>query len=480
MNTKIEFKDPYLSGSRTSQADGLEVTYPVAEPDLIRHSADQVRRFSEEYFKKHTSGEITRKMDELDSFFCHPDHPEVHEVIELTRKTSGFSRHDIEKFGLGIFPLLVNYDPELRGEYVRRALKTTRIVETVHGYLKRFGSLNPFQRWKEPGLISHFISGNVVGYTSVMSRLGFPVRQRGAAQIIKLPSASEFFPMIYLDKLEKMDSDLRKTIACGYWTGGDDSIEKAIIEKSDAINVLSSDAVIRDLSARIRKYHPGMRKLFHGHKIGIAYISSEFLGDPALLDQVLDGLVCDISAFDGGACYNVKNIFVQGDAQAFAERLFARLEDFAKKTSPVCENAKPTGDELYNIFLGSRNVLMSDARSAFVRVKQDAEYWIPDSLHRYVQIMPVKDEKEVSELVRRKKSYAQTAIVAIPDEKIKPVLHLFGGCGISNIHFPGSAPLLQVYEEPHDGEFDFIRIRYNYSAKFAATNFKKNADWLKK
>lgn len=30
----------------------------------------------------------------------------------------------------------------------------------------------------------------------------------------------------------------------------------------------------------------------------------------------------------------------------------------------------------------------------------------------------------------------------------------------SNIHYPGSAALLNVYEEPHDGDFDFVKVRF--------------------
>jgi hypothetical protein len=54
-------------------------------------------------------------------------------------------------------------------------------------------------------------------------------------------------------------------------------------------------------------------------------------------------------------------------------------------------------------------------------------------------------------------------------------MKLFGKAGISNIHYPGSAPIINVYEEPHDREFDAIRLRPNYSARFAATNFKINS-----
>ena len=92
--------------------------------------------------------------------------------------------------------------------------------------------------------------------------------------------------------------------------------------------------------------------------------------------------------------------------------------------------------------------------------------------------MRVTDEKEVYGLIVKDMQYLQTAIIAVPDEKIVPVLLLFGKAGLSNIHYPGSAPLINVFEEPHDGDFDAIRLRYNYSARFAATNFTTNRDWI--
>lgn len=478
MKTNIEFRDPYFSGSKTTDSEGIQVTYPIAESGSIRESASQVKRFAADYFSNHTSDEIFGKIDKLDEYFCDLKNPEIVELIDLTARTSGFSHHDIVKYGLGIFPLLVNYDRDFRSVYITKALKSRQIIETHHGFLKRFGMMNPLRKWKEPRLISHFISGNVVGYTSILSRIGLPVKKQGAAQILKLPSSSAFSPMIYLEKLQQLEPDLRKTIACGYWPGGDDSIERVIIEESDAINVLSSEAVINDLSRRISQYNPKIKKLFHGHKVGIAYISREFCENAAELEKTLDGLVCDISAFDGGACYNVKNIYVQGDAGKFAGKLFEKLEEFAMQHSPVSSNAKPAGNDLYHIYLGSNDVLTSDRKNAFVRIKQSASFWLPDILYRYVQVMPVQNETEVAQIIGKYPQYLQTVIVAIPDEKLLPVLELFGKAGVSNIHHPGSAPLMHAYEEPHDGEFDFIKARYNYTARFTSTNFKKNSDWL--
>lgn len=478
MEVKIDFKDPYFTSSKTDSNNGLSITYPVADVDTIENVAEDVRRNAEDFFSGHSFDEIQDKIDAVDRYFCDLGNPEIKKLVNFINKTSGFSRYDIENYGLGIFPLLVNYDREKRNRFVSAALKTPKVIETIHGYLKRFGIQNPFCKWKEPRLLSHFISGNVVGYTSILSRIGFPVKDEGAGQILKLPSSSAFFPMVYLNKLNDIYPELRKTIACGYWRGGDQEIEKVVIRESDAINILSSDEVIEDLSGRIKQYNPKATTLLHGHKIGIAYIASEFLQDKALLDQVLYGLVCDISAFDGGACCNVKNIYVRGDVKKFSDELFARLNDFAQKISLVSYLVRPVGSHLYKIYLGSGEVLMSEEKNAMVRMKQNPEFWIPDALYRYVQVMPVQNEKEVYHIIKGNSRYLQMAIVAVPDEKIIPVLDLFGKAGVSNIHYPGTAPLLHVSEEPHDCEFDFFKVRYNYSVKFAATNFKKNSDWL--
>ena len=478
MKTEIEFHDPFFTSSHTEETNGLKISYPLADAKEIRDVARQIKLNAESFFSSHSPDETQKISDELDSSFADLTKPENVDLIDLIQRSCGFSKFDIEQWGLGLFQSIVNYDHGARGYYINKAVKESNIIKSRFGYLKRFGQINPFNRWKEPGLLSHFISGNVVGYTAILSKIGLPVKTKGSAQILKLPSAAAFFPMIYLNKLEKINPDLRKTIACGYWKGGDNLIEKPIIEESDALNILSSDNAIKDLMSRTEKYHRGITILQHGHKTGIAYISREFLNDPGNLEQVINGLVTDISAFDGGACYNVKNIYVQGDPWQFAEKLFSKLKLFENRVSPVSINARNTGISLYQVYSGSNQLLSSDEKNVFIRVKENAEFWKPDELFRYVQVMRVADEEEVYRLIVKHKQYLQTAVIAVPDEKIIPLFFLFGKAGLSNIHYPGSAPLINVYEEPHDGEFDAIRARYNYSARFAATNFKVNRDWM--
>ncbi len=477
---RLVFKDPYVKASKAESAGGLELQFPLFEaaelPDILR----AVRSRSREIFACLSPCEIQEAMGRLDAYFAEPYSPEVRAVIDLINRIDGFSKHDIERFGLGIFSPLVRYDRTLVGRFVKEAIKTRRPVETAFGHLQRFGSNSPFTRWREPGLISHFASGNVVGYSAILIRIGLPLESGGggAAQIIKLPSTSAVFPMLYLSKMGEFAPLVRRTMACGYWKGGDRTLEDPLLAESEAINVLGSEGTVRDVEARAKRLGRRPVILGHGHKVGAAYISREFIESPSLRGRVIEGLVRDISAFDGAACYSPKNIYVQGDHRAFAERLIEGLDRFALTVSPVNPAMKPVGRNLGRVFMGATNVLASSDGSAFVRVEDKPAFWLPDEAYRYVRVMPAESAKMMARILATARHLLQTIVVAVPDTGILPVLDLFGTMGASNIHYPGSAPLLNVYEEPHDGDFDYVKVRYPYRVRFAATNFKRNADWL--
>jgi len=475
---RIVFEDPYVKASKTESAGGLELQFPLFEAAALPEILRAVRSRSREVFACLSSTEIQEAMTRLDAYFADPDRPQVRAIVDLINRIDGFSKHDIERFGLGIFSPLVRYDRALVGRFVKAAFETRRPVETAFGYLQRFGANFPFVRRREPGLLSHFASGNVAGYSAILTRIGLPFDSVGAAQVIKLPSTSAVFPMLYLSKMGEIAPPVRETMACGYWKGGDRALEDILLAESDAVNVLGSEATVRDVEARAKRLGHRPVVLGHGHKVGAAYISREFVESPSLRDRVLDGLVRDISAFDGAACYSTKNIYVQGDHRAFAERLIEVLDRFALTVSPVNPAIIPVGRNLGRVFAGSTNVLATSDGSAFVRVGDRPVFWFPDETYRYVQVMPAEDVETVARILATVRPFLQTVVAAVPDPEILPVLDLFGRAGASNIHYPGSAPLLNVYEEPHDGDFDFVKIRYPYRVRFAATNFKRNANWL--
>jgi hypothetical protein len=480
---RVVLEDPYVKSMMSETAAGVELRFPVFEPAPIRSLVRLLRLRADDVFSRLALPEIEAAMDRLDSHFADLSNPEVRAVVDLVQRVDGFSRHDIERFGLGIFSPLATYDRGLRGRFVEAAFRTRRPVETVFGHLKRFGANTPFAKWREPGLLTHFVSGNVVGYSAILARIGLPLRRGGgAAQIIKLPSTSAVFPMIYLAKMAELAPLLRETMACGYWKGGDPGVEDPVLDESDAVNVLGSEATIREVGRRARdrrrRPSPPPNILAHGHKVGAAYVGRKFAEVPELRARAIEGLVRDISAFDGAACYCPKNIYVQGDHRAFAEELAEGLGRFARDVSPVNEAVRPVGRGLERVFTGSAKVLPCEGGSAFVRVSDRTEFWLPDETYRYVQVMPAGNIGSTAAVMRRARPFLQTVVAAVRDGEVVEALVSFGGAGASNIHYPGSAPLLNVYEEPHDGDFDVVKVRYPYQARFAATNFKRNADWL--
>lgn len=477
--SRIAFEDPYVKSTRSEIAAGTELVFPEFEASALRDSIPALKARAREVFARMSLIEIQEQMDGLDAYFADTARPEIQSIIDLVHRVDGFSRHDIERFGLGIFPPLVAYDRRMIGRFVKGAFDTRHTIETAFGYLRRFGSNSPFLRWREPGLLSHFVSGNVVGYSAILTRIGLPVKDLGAAQIIKLPSTSAVFPMIYLTKMAEVAPEVRETMACGYWKGGDREIEGSVLANSDVINILGSEATIQDVSHRAQRLRPVPMILAHGHKVGAAYISRAFAERSDRRERVIAGLTRDISAFDGGACYCTKNVYVQGDHRAFAEELAGSLTRFASEISPVNHALKPIGRELARVFDGAPNVIVSGDADAVVRISDRLEFWFPEEAYRYVQVMPAGDARVVAGVLRGAKPYLQTVVMAVPDEEILSDLELFGNAGASNLHYPGSAPLLNVYEEPHDGDFDFIKARYPYKSRFAATNFKRNSDWLK-
>lgn len=476
---RIVFEDPYVQATKSETVAGMDLVSPRFDAGSLAALIPAVKARAGEIFARLSLPEIQAAMDRLDSYFAAIGSPEIQAIVDLIHRIDGFSRHDIEHFGLGIFSPLVQYDRRLIGRFVEQAFRTRRPVETAFGHLRRFGRNSPLTRWREPGLLSHFASGNVVGYSAILTKIGLPLKAGGAAQIIKLPSTSAVFPMIYLQKMAEIAPLIRETMACGYWKGGDRELEDIVLADSDVVNVLGSEATVRDVTERVRLRRPRPTVLAHGRKIGAAFISRLFADAPDLRRKAIEGLVRDISAFDGAACYSTKNIYVQGDHRAFAEELAGSLTRFASEISPVNPAMKPVGRELARVFQGASSVIVSPDESAVVRVSSRPQFWLPEETFRYVQVMPAESLEFAADVLGRARPFLQTIVVAVPDERILGALELFGAAGASNIHHPGSAPLLNVFEEPHDGDFDAIKARYPYRSRFAATNFKTNSDWLR-
>ena len=137
MKTEIEFRDPFFTSSLTEEKNGLKISYPLADGGNIKEAACQIRLNAAKYFSSHSVDDIQKVSDEVDSSFSDLTKKENIELIELIHKSSGFSKYDIDHWGLGLFRSIANYDHGTRGYYINKAIKGNGIIQTRNGYLKR-------------------------------------------------------------------------------------------------------------------------------------------------------------------------------------------------------------------------------------------------------------------------------------------------------------------------------------------------------
>ncbi len=478
--SEIVLNDPYVTAATSEYAASVELRFPVFDAAALGTLIPGLRRRAAEIFSLMPIEELQASIDRLDRHFAALSGPEIETAIRLIQKVDGFSRHDIEHFILGSFARLAADDRALAGKLVEAAFRTRLPVETSRGYVKRFGTNFPLRgRRREPGLVGLFISGNIVEHAASLARTGLPARSggKGAAQIVILPSTCRAFSLLYLAKMAEVAPLVRETMACAGAKWGDRELEDIVLANSDAAVVVGSAAMIGDVSRRAERLRRRMPILAHGPKVGAAYVAHDFVESPGLRRRAIEGLVRDISAFDGAASFSTKNIYVQGRHAGFAEELAEGLATFARNVSPVNWRVKQVGQALKRSLRGAPSVIDAPDGSAFVRVRGRAEFWMPEEAYRYVQVMPVENAEAAAGVMRERRPFLQTVVAAVPDDEILEALVLFGDAGASNIHHPGSAPLLNA-EEPRDGDFDGIKLRLPYRARFASANFKRNADWL--
>ena len=110
MKTEIEFRDPFFTSALKEEKNGLIISYPLADEKNVKEAASQIRLNAAKYFSSHSVEDIQKLSDEIDSSFNDLTTPDNVKLIELIQRSSGFSKYDIEHWGLGLFRSIAGYD----------------------------------------------------------------------------------------------------------------------------------------------------------------------------------------------------------------------------------------------------------------------------------------------------------------------------------------------------------------------------------
>lgn len=145
--------------------------------------------------------------------------------------------------------------------------------------------------------------------------LGIPV-------VAKASSRETLFPEMLQRALRATDPELGSAMNLVVFPGGDDARERALIEASEATAVYGGDDTIE----AIRRRHPNVRLIPHGHGVSVAYCGPAALGDDQV-EETIAAVALDICAYDQRGCLSPQVIYVTETSACsvatFAERLAA-------------------------------------------------------------------------------------------------------------------------------------------------------------
>ena len=172
-----------------------------------------------------------------------------------------------------------------------------------------------------PRRITHILSGNVPapGIGSICRGLLL-----GAENLVKCSSRDPVFPSLFVESLREVNTELAERVIVKQWPREDVEQTKTALTGANAVIAYGDD----DSIANLRTFTPATTQFYgYGHKISFAIV-----GEEARADHTLPALAAfDASVYDQQGCMSPHAFFVEGDAQAFAEKLTKAMEEYQQR-----------------------------------------------------------------------------------------------------------------------------------------------------
>ena len=227
-----------------------------------------------------------------------------------------------------------------------------------------------------PGTILHIVSGNTpeAGRQSLTRGLLL-----GSLNRVKIPSSG-------LPALEGFIDSLPPELRALVETSS--TLTHDWLESADAVIVFGSDETVADLRRRMTS-----RQIFlpHGHKLSFAIVFADPDGDAA------ERAARDVSLFDQKGCLSPQNIYVAGDARAFAGGLATAMEAFNAHT-PRGPVTTEEAAEIFHLRSAYRFRAANDPEVAmwecqdgtgWTVVYEEETQFAPSCLNRFVFVKPL-------------------------------------------------------------------------------------------
>lgn len=240
-------------------------------------------------------------------------------------------------------------------------------------------ALDALDEHQAPGLIAHFLAGNVSPPGIVSICCGLLVK---AANIARISSRDPVFPAVFVNALRKVDPELAGGVELVRWDRADRASTASVVREADVVIGYGHDATIEQLRAMTG---PSRKFIGYGQKTSVAVVTREALV-PERLAAVAADLAFDVSVYDQQGCLSPQTVYVETggvvDPRTFADALAAAMADYQQRV--------PRGE-----FSSDEHAAVSALKSEFAfRAANDSRVGIwtpPSSLDWLVSMEPVTE-----------------------------------------------------------------------------------------
>ncbi|HET6763294.1 MAG TPA: acyl-CoA reductase, partial [Longimicrobiaceae bacterium] len=306
-----------------------------------------------------------------------------------------------------------------------------------------------------PRLTAHVFSGNVPGVAVTSLVRALLVK---SASLGKTAVGEPVLAALFARAVAREDAGLGQCLAVTYWAGGDEQMERAALERADAVIAYGGAESV----AAVRGRSPaGARFLGYGSRISFGVVGREALA-AAEAERIAAECALDASTFDQQGCVSPHLFYVEeggettpqawarllGDAMAATEGELPRGALAPRESSAIRQlrgeaefaQISGTGVEVHASAEGTAWTVVYDPDPAFSA----------SCLNRVVRVKPVADLADVPGLVERVGPVLQTVGLAASGERRRELADALGRLGASRV-----VPMGQMAWPPpswhHDG-----------------------------
>ena len=305
------------------------------------------------------------------------------------------------------------------------------------------------------GVLLHIAAGNADGLPAFSVAEGLVT---GNINILKLPQADNGLSLEIFQALLELEPRLADYIYVFDTPSSDVGAIQRMAELADGIVVWGGEAAV---SAVRRFAHPGTKLIEWGHRLSFAYLSG------AVPERELTALAEHLVVTRQLLCSSCQVIYLDTermeDLRAFCDRFWPILQRAAEARRPrtlgaVAELTLRTyTDWLEAILDGGTSKPWSSPLCSLIPKEDSALELSPMFANVLVKRLP---RQEILPVLRKAKSYLQTACLACPPAEREALTQLLAQAGLTRITRPGSMSE-GVPGEAHDGSYPlqrYIRI----------------------